>query len=190
MPAPHLARPGDLLVVRVELLVQDQEPPDLGAAQDGVLREAPVHPGHLLGDELVDLGLLGEVGVARVCNVPALRPVPDGGEVDVDERRHVRAVLPDADGLLHEGRELQLVLEVLRREERPVGQTGHVLGAVGDHEVAVSVQEAGAPRAHPAVLDEGLAGRRIVLLIALEDAGAPVEDLALRRDAQLDAPDR
>src|SRR5437660_624291 len=119
---------------------------------------------------------------------PGARPVPDRGEIDVDQRRHVRPVRPDAHGLLDVGRELELVLEVLRREERAVGQTPHVLGAIDDSQVAGVVDEARVARAHPAVFD-GLARRLRILVVALEDAGAPVEDFARRRDLELDAGD-
>src|SRR5213076_1722455 len=117
VPAPHLARPGDLLVVGVQLLVEDQELADPGPAQDLVLDETPVHPLHLPLDQVVDLRLLGEIRVARIGNLPALRPVPDRGEIDVDQRRHVQPVRADAHGFFDVRRELELVLEILRREE-------------------------------------------------------------------------
>src|SRR3989442_14167298 len=63
--APHLARAGELLVVRVELLVQEDEPDDLGRA-----RELAVDTVDMVGDELVHLGLLGEIGVRRVGDLP------------------------------------------------------------------------------------------------------------------------
>src|SRR6266704_3120885 len=100
----------------------------------------------------------------------------------------VRAGLSDAHGLLDVRRELELVLEVLRREERAVGQTAHVIGAVDDLEVCVVIDDTRVARAHPAIL-EGLARRLRVLVVALEDAGAPVEHLALGRDPELDAGD-
>src|SRR5437762_11346911 len=51
--AAHLAGPGDLLVVRIELLVQDQEPPDLRGLQQRVLLETPVDSLHLAAEQLV-----------------------------------------------------------------------------------------------------------------------------------------
>jgi len=80
--SPQLSGAGHLLVVRVELLVQDEELADLRAAQVRVLLDAAVHAHDLGVDEVVDLGLLGEVRVARVREVPPLRPVADGGERD------------------------------------------------------------------------------------------------------------
>src|SRR5262249_54576542 len=146
-----LARPRDLLVVRIELLVQDEEPPDLRGLQLLVLLEAAVHALDLAADEVVDLGLLAEIGVARIGNPPALCPVPDGGEVDVHQRGHERPVLADADGFLHVGRELQLVLEILGRKDRAVGQAGDVASAVDDLQMPAGVEEAGIAGVEPAV---------------------------------------
>src|SRR5437773_744979 len=53
--ASHLARPGDLLVVRIQLLVEDQELSNPGPPEDLVLGEAPVHPLHLPPDQVVAL---------------------------------------------------------------------------------------------------------------------------------------
>src|SRR5438105_1815199 len=77
---------------------------------------------------------------ADVCTAPSARPCRPGGspprraaphvaEVDVEERGGGRTIAPDADRLLHVRRELQLVLEVLRREQRAVGQLSDVLRA-------------------------------------------------------------
>src|SRR2546428_3376897 len=188
--AAHLTRPRDLLVVGVELLVQDQELPDLGPLEHLVLQQAAIDALDLLLDQLVDFRLLAEVGIARIGNPAALRPVPDRGEIDVHERGDVRAVLADAHGLLHVRRELQLVLDVLGGEDRAAGQPGHVLRAVDDLEVAGRIEEPGVPRAHPAALQHHLPRGFLVLEVALEDAGALVEHLALGRDLQLDALDR
>jgi len=46
--------------------------------------------------------------------------------------------------------ELELVLDVLGREERAVGEAPDVLGAVDDLQVAVRIQEAGVARVVPA----------------------------------------
>ena len=173
----HLARAGDLLVVGVELLVQQEEPADLRARELGLAEEAPVHPLDLLPDQLVHLGLLGEVGVARVGDVPPLRPAPHRPQVDVDERGHEGPARPHAHRLLDVRRELELVLEVLRREERAVGEPADVPGPVDDLEVAVRVDDARVARVDPAVL-EGLARGLGVLVVADEDARAPVEHLA------------
>src|SRR2546430_6714853 len=59
---PYTTLFRSLLVVGIQLLVEDQEFADPGPAQRLVLGEAPVHPPYLLVDQVVDLGLLGEVG--------------------------------------------------------------------------------------------------------------------------------
>src|SRR5437667_867266 len=164
VPAAHLARAGDLLVVRVELLVEDEELADLRAPQHLVLEEAPVHARHLPVDQLVDLGLLTEVGVARIGNPPALRPVPDGGEVDVHEGDHERTVLPDADRLFHERGELELVLEVLRSKDRPARQPRHVLRALHDLQLTGCLEESGVAGVEPPVLLRLLRGRGMLVV--------------------------
>src|SRR5262245_61623792 len=95
---PHLAGAGHLGVVGVEILGQEQEAPDPGG-----VGQRRVGLGDLLGDQAPDLRLLGEVHVARIGNAPALRPVPDGGDVDGDHRHHERPVAAEAHRLPHVG---------------------------------------------------------------------------------------
>src|SRR5207244_5963852 len=109
--AAHLPRARDLLVVRVQLLVQDQEPFDLRAVQGLVLGEARVHALDLAADQLVDLRLLRQIAVARIGDVAPLGPAADRRQVDVDERGHAGPRLTDADRLAHVRGELQLVLD-------------------------------------------------------------------------------
>src|SRR3990170_4510442 len=85
-PPPNLARPGDLLVVLVELLVEDQVLPDLSPPEELLLAQAPVDAHHLLADEVMHLRLLREVRVAGVWDVPPLRPVAHSRQVDVEHR--------------------------------------------------------------------------------------------------------
>jgi len=75
-----------------------------------------------------------------------------------------------ADRLLDVRGELELVLEVLGREERGVGQAPDVLGPVDDLEVPVAIEEAGVTGVDPAVL-QGLPRRLGVLEIALKTPG-------------------
>ena len=88
-------------------------------------------------------GLRGEVGVAGIGEAAPLGPVADRVHVDVDERADAVAVVAEGDRLLDDGEELELVLDVVRREHRAVGELAHVLGAVDDLQVAVVVEEAG-----------------------------------------------
>ena len=118
--AAHLLRARQLAVVGVELLVQDQEAPDLRGRHLRLLGQRPVELVDALGDHLVDLRVGGQLLVAGVGDVVALGPVADRGQVDVDEHRHVVAPLAEGDRLAHLGIELDAVLEVLRREQRAV----------------------------------------------------------------------
>ena len=189
-PAPHLARAGDLLVVRVQLLVEEEELPDLRPRQLPLAGEAAVHAVHRLADEVVHLRLLGEVGVGGVGDAPPLRPVAHRGEVDVEQRDHVGAPVTDAHRLLDERRELELVLEVLRREEGPAREPADVAGPVDDLEMSRAVDDAGVAGVHPAVLERLPRGVR-VLVVAAEHAGAPEEHLAgVRGDPHLHARQR
>src|SRR5688500_5334257 len=125
--AAHLARAGELAIVGVELLVQDHEAVDLAAAQLRVGGQVGVHLFHAVAHQLAYLRLGGEVGVAGVRNAAALRPVAHGLHVDVDHRGRLPALVAEGDRFLHVGEELELVLEVLRREERAVGEAPDVL---------------------------------------------------------------
>src|SRR5262249_12500568 len=89
-----------------------------------------------------------------------------------------------ADRLAHVGRELELVLEELGGEHRPVRQPAHVPGPIDDLQVAVVIQKACVARANPPV-GKGLAGRLRVLRVAPEDAWTPEQNLAVLRDANL-----
>jgi hypothetical protein len=73
--AAHLAGPRELVVVGVELLVQDHEAMDLRVGDSRIAREVRVDLLDALADEVVDLRLGGEVGVARVRQPAALGPV-------------------------------------------------------------------------------------------------------------------
>jgi hypothetical protein len=65
-PAPHLAGPGELAVVGIELLVEDEEPPDLGRRQPGLRRQVAVDLFHAAPDQLGHLVVGGQVLVAPV----------------------------------------------------------------------------------------------------------------------------
>jgi hypothetical protein len=94
----------------------------------------------------------GQFLVGGVGDVVALRPGADRRQVDVDEHADAEvALMPEGHRLLDVREELQLVLDVFRREQRAVGQLADVLGAVDDLQMAVQVDEAGIARVHPAV---------------------------------------
>ena len=62
--APHLARAGELVVVGIELLVQDQKPTDLRVDEAALGGQLGVHLLDALADERVHVGLCREIGVA------------------------------------------------------------------------------------------------------------------------------
>src|SRR3990172_3808292 len=183
----HLPRPGDLAVVGVELLVQDEEAVDLRPGELGVGGEVGIHLLDAPADELVDRALRREVAVAGVCEVAPLGPVADRVEVDVDERAHHVALVPERDRLADVGKELELVLEVLRREQRAVLQLADVLRAVDDLQVAVRVQIPGVAGVEPAVVRLHLGSRFGVLVVRLEEPRRADQDLAGVGHLDLDA---
>src|SRR6266705_3276090 len=138
--ASYLARARELAVVGLEFLVQNEEAPNLRVGERGVLREVAVGLLHAFADEIEHRGLRSEVCVARVRQVAPLGPVADRGHVDVDERADLVAPLAEAHGFLDVGEELELVLEILWREQGAVGELSHVFRAVDDFQVAPGIE--------------------------------------------------
>src|SRR5579875_52741 len=115
---PDLAGAGQLAVIGVELLAQDEEAADLRAGQHRVARE---------------------LAIARIGEALPLGPVADGAEIDVDEDSGIVAAMAEGHRLADRGEELELVLEIFGREERAVGEAADILGAVDDLELAALV---------------------------------------------------
>src|SRR5262245_9326442 len=178
----HLARPGHLCVVGLEVLGEEEEPPDLRR-----VRQRHVALPDLLPDQLPDLGLLGQVHVGRVGQPAALRPVAHGAEVDGDHGRHEGALVAEGHGLADERAELELVLDELRREGAAALERAHVLGAVDDDQVAPGIHEARIAGVEPAVRIDDLVRRLLVLQIALEHRAPAHQHLAALGDLHLDA---
>ena len=82
------------------------------------------------------LGFAGQVAVGGVADAAPLRPLPDGVELDADERGQERAPVADDDRLLDERRGLQRVLDLARGDVLATGRDDDVLGAVGDLQMA------------------------------------------------------
>ena len=152
--AAHLARAGQLVVVGVELLVQDQEAVHLRLPASTASRGE-------LGIDLLD-ALAGSARRPRAsapgrCSRNRRRPrrsaqLPTAPDVDVDERADHVALVAERHRLLDVREELELVLDVVGREHRAVWRSlPDVLGAVDDLEVAVGVEEAGVAGVEPAV---------------------------------------
>ena len=153
-------------------------------------REFPVDLVHVLAHQAVHLGAAGEVGESRVGNAAALRPLSGVLHVDRDHGGDERGPgSPEDHRLADVGAEFELVLDELRREVAPVRELHHVGQAIDHHQMAGVVEVAGVARVQPAVL-ERLRRRRGVPEVALEHRGAPAEDLALVRNADLGAGQR
>src|SRR3954449_10704944 len=168
--ASHFLRTGQFAVVSVQFLVQNEEALDLRPAHAGLRRHRAVHGIHVPGDHVVDERVSGEFLVGGVGDAVALGPVADRHKVDVDEAGGVVALVAEGDSLLDVRIELQLILDVLWREQRTVAQSARVLGAVDDVKVAFCVQDAGVPRAHEAI--SGLALPRFLRIFEVADEHA------------------
>src|SRR5829696_3634238 len=188
--AADLLGAGELAVVGFELLRQDQEAPHLGATHAWFLGQLPVHLVDMLLDHVVDERVTGELLVRAVGDGVALGPVADRDEVDVDEAGNRVLAGPESHRLLDVGIELQLVLDVFRREQRAVAHPADVFCPVDDLQMPGLVKEAGIARAHEAVGGLRLGGLLRVLVVAEEDAGRAVEDLAVVVDLDLDLRSR
>jgi hypothetical protein len=100
--AAHLAGAGQLVVVRVELLVQHQEAVDLRVAHQRFAGQVGVDLFDALAHQLIRLRMGGQVGVAGVGDVAPLGPVADRFHVDVDEGADAVAAIAEGDRLFNE----------------------------------------------------------------------------------------
>ena len=182
----HLARAGQLAIIGIQLLVQDQEASDLRTGQRRVLRQVAIHRGDVAGDQLIHLVAAGEVGIAGIGDAAPLGPVADRIEIDVDEAGGEIAPVAERDRLLDIGEELELVLQIFRREQRAVVQPADILGPIDDAQMAALGEHARIAGVHPAVRRLGRRRRLGILVIADEHAGAAVHDLAVLGDLHLD----
>src|SRR5436190_20913855 len=132
--APHLAGARQLAIVGVELLVQDEEAMDLRAGELGLLREIRVHLLDAFADQVDDLRARSEVGIAGIRQVALLGPVADRFHVEIDEGADPVAAVAKHHRLLDVREELELVLQVFRREQRAVGELADILHAIDDLE--------------------------------------------------------
>ena len=121
--AAHLARARELVVVGVELLVQDQEAVDLRVGELGLAREVGVHLLDAVADQLVHLGAARRGRCSREYGMLRFSAqLPTASDVDVDERADACRGRRRSHRFLDVREELELVLEVLRREQRAVGE--------------------------------------------------------------------
>ena len=106
------------------------------------------------------------------------------------ERGEVLALVADDDRLGDVRRDLELVLDLRRRDVLAAGGDDDVLHAIGDGEEAVVVEHADVAGVQPAVGIEGGGGGGRVVEVAEERARAPGQDLAVVADADLAARER
>src|SRR5713101_2898165 len=176
----HLAGARHLRVVRLEVLRQQEEATELRGVGQGLVSRAD-----LLPDQVSHLRLLGQIHVRGVREAATLGPVPYRAEVDGDHGGDERPVVSEGHRLPDVRAELQLVLDELRREGRPVGEGAHVLGAVDDDQVSTRVDEARIPGVKPSFGIDDFAGRFLVLQVSLEHRAPPHEDLTALADPDL-----
>ena len=126
--------------------------------------------------------------IGGIADIVALGPVAHRREVNVDKGCAGVAAVAKDHRLQDVGIEFQLVLDILRREEAPIGHLAHVLGPVDDPQVAVVlVKEPGIARRHPAFGILGVGGALGVLVVIFKRAGAAIEHLAGVADADFHA---
>src|SRR5882724_12686370 len=99
-PPPHLPCPGELLVIGVELLVQDQEAMHLRIGDFGLLREVGIHLLDAFAHQRAHCVVRGKIDIAGVREVALLGPVRHRLHVDVDESAHLVAPVAEADRFL------------------------------------------------------------------------------------------
>ena len=150
------------------------------------LRELGVDLFDAFLDQLVDLGLGGEVGIARIGNPAAFGPVADGAHVDVDEGADLVAAVAESHRFLDVREELELVLDIVGRVHRAGRELAHVLGAVDDLELSALVEEAGVAGMKVTLGVDGFRGRVGTLVILLEQHRSANQNLAVVGNLDLD----
>src|SRR5438477_9033200 len=134
--AADLLRARDFPVIGVELLVQDEEAPNLRAGHGLLLCQRPVHLLYMLGEHVVNARMPCQLLIGAIDDVVALGPVPDRGQVDVQHGADEIALVAIDHSFADVGIELELVLDVFRREQGSVVEAADILGPVTDLEMA------------------------------------------------------
>src|SRR3989304_4826348 len=93
--ATEFPRPGQLLVVSIELLVEVYEPPDPGGNW-----QAPVDMLDRLPHKTADLGLLRKLRIAGIRDMALLGPPPHHAGIDADNGGHKGAPVADHPDIL------------------------------------------------------------------------------------------
>src|SRR6266496_2112228 len=186
--AAHLLGARDFAVVGVEFLMQNEKTPNLRPRHGLLLRQRAIHLLHMLCEHVVDPWMPRQLLIGAIDDIVALGPVSDRDEVDVQHGADAVALVAVDHGFADVGIELELVLDVFRREQRTVVEAPDVLGPIDDLEMAgLGIDEAGIAGVHPSVGSLGLRGLLRVLVVAREYAGRLEQHFAVLGDLDVDA---
>src|SRR5215468_1245741 len=184
----HLLGARDFAVVGIEFLMQNEKASNLRPRHGLLLRQRAVHLLHMFGEHVVDLRMRRQLLIGAIDDIVALGPVSDRSEVDVQHRANAVALVAVDHGLADIGIELELVLDVFRREQRAVVEAPDVLGPIDDLEMAgLGIDEAGIAGVHPSVGSLGLRSLLRVLVVTQEHAGRLEQHFAALGDLDVDA---
>ena len=186
--AADLSRPGQLIFIGIEHLIQQDEFADLHR-----FRELFVDQAHFGEHEFLDSRLLGKIEVGCVGDHLLFRPVSGIPEIDVDHRRQKGASFSKDDRLLDERAEFQPGFNKIRRKCLSALISNNVFLAADNDQLAAAVQISGISGSEPSVGKCRLC-RLIVLIIALKNRAARDKNFLVLRDSDLNAgegfPDR
>ena len=132
--AAHLHGGRHLVVVLIELLGEDGEPPDLLHPC-----QLLIHRVHLFLDKPVHLHVLGQAPVGGVGDTVFLGPVGHVVQLELYQGREVRPAVTHHDPLLDERAELELVLDLAGRDILPVCVDYEILFPVNYIVVAIFI---------------------------------------------------
>src|SRR5262249_5570774 len=114
----------------------------------------------------------GELLIGGVGDVVTFGPIRHSDRVDIEHGANELLGVAESDRFLDVGKELQLVLKILRRKHRAVSQPADILRTIDDLEVSsLLVKEAGVASLHVTVGRHGLRGLCLVLEISYKHAG-------------------
>src|SRR5882672_1572647 len=129
-------------------------------------------------DQILDLRRPAQAGIIGKGNVMVLSELLNILHVDHDKAGQIRPLVADHDGVGDVGRELQLVLDLRRRDVLSARGDDDVLHPVGDLDEALIVDRADIAGVQPPPGIDGLGGLFRLVEIAHEQEVAPDQDFA------------
>ena len=166
--------------------MQDQEAPDLRRRHCLLVDQRAVDGRDVLRQQLIDTRVRRQLLVRAVDDVVALRPIADRGQIDVEHDADEITLVAEHHSLADVRIELELVLDVFRRNQRAIPEPANVFRAVDDAQVSgPGIEEAGVAGLDEPVLGGDLGGPGVVLEIADEHARRFEQHLTILCDAQL-----